>query len=54
MPAISVPCGFSQGLPVGFQIMGAAFSEPLVLRVAAAYEGATAWRQRRPSLQAVG
>ena len=53
MPAISVPCGFSQGLPVGFQIMGAAFSEPLVLRVAAAYEGATAWRQRRPSLQAV-
>src|SRR5262249_16903778 len=39
MPAISVPCGFSQdGLPVGLQIMGAAFAEPLVLQVAAAYE----------------
>jgi aspartyl-tRNA(Asn)/glutamyl-tRNA(Gln) amidotransferase subunit A len=53
MPAISVPCGFSQGLPVGLQIMGAAFGEPLVLRVAAAYETATEWRQRRPSLRAV-
>jgi len=53
MPAISVPCGFSDGLPVGLQIMGAAFSEPLVLRLAAAYEAATDWRQRRPSLQTV-
>jgi aspartyl-tRNA(Asn)/glutamyl-tRNA(Gln) amidotransferase subunit A len=54
MPAISVPCGFSGGLPVGLQIMGAAFAEPLVLRVAAAYEAATDWRHKHPSLQAVG
>jgi aspartyl-tRNA(Asn)/glutamyl-tRNA(Gln) amidotransferase subunit A len=53
MPAISVPCGFAQGLPVGLQIMGAAFAEPVVLRVAAAYEAASEWRQRRPTLQAV-
>jgi aspartyl-tRNA(Asn)/glutamyl-tRNA(Gln) amidotransferase subunit A len=50
MPAISVPCGFSSGLPVGLQIMGPAFAEPMVLRVAAAYEAATAWRARRPPL----
>jgi aspartyl-tRNA(Asn)/glutamyl-tRNA(Gln) amidotransferase subunit A len=48
MPAISVPCGFSEGLPVGWQIMGPAFAEPLLLRVAAAYEAATPWRDMRP------
>jgi aspartyl-tRNA(Asn)/glutamyl-tRNA(Gln) amidotransferase subunit A len=48
MPAISVPCGFANDLPVGLQIMGPAFSEPLVLRVAAAYEQAHDWRLRRP------
>jgi aspartyl-tRNA(Asn)/glutamyl-tRNA(Gln) amidotransferase subunit A len=47
MPAISVPCGFSAGLPVGLQIMGPAFAEPLVLQVAAAYEAATDWRRHK-------
>jgi aspartyl-tRNA(Asn)/glutamyl-tRNA(Gln) amidotransferase subunit A len=50
MPAISVPCGFSDGLPVGLQIMGPAFSEALVLRVAAAYEAACEWRGLRPPI----
>src|SRR5438477_145144 len=49
MPAISLPCGFSDGLPVGLQIMGPAFAEALVLRIAAAYEAATPWRQSRPA-----
>jgi len=53
MPAISVPCGFSQpdGLPVGLQIMGPAFTEPLILRVAAAYESANDWRHQRPEVR---
>jgi aspartyl-tRNA(Asn)/glutamyl-tRNA(Gln) amidotransferase subunit A len=50
MPAISVPCGFSEGLPVGLQIMAPAFAEPLLLQVAAAYESATSWRSERPPL----
>jgi aspartyl-tRNA(Asn)/glutamyl-tRNA(Gln) amidotransferase subunit A len=49
MPAISVPCGFSGGMPVGLQIMGPAFGEPVVLRAAAAYAAATPWRGRRPA-----
>ncbi len=50
IPAVSVPCGFSEGLPVGLQIMGRAFDEERVLQVAAAYERATDWHARRPSI----
>src|SRR5499427_5693108 len=48
LPAISVPCGFTQsGLPIGLQIAGRHWREDLVLRVAHAYEQATAWHKRR-------
>jgi len=48
---ISLPCGFDgQGLPVGLQIMGPAFGEEKILRVAHAYEQATDWHRRRPTL----
>jgi aspartyl-tRNA(Asn)/glutamyl-tRNA(Gln) amidotransferase subunit A len=48
LPAISVPCGFTEsGLPIGLQIAGAHWREDLVLRVAQAYEQATAWHKRR-------
>jgi len=50
-PAISVPCGFtSDGLPVGLQIVGPRFADATVLRVAAAYEMAAPWIERRPAL----
>jgi aspartyl-tRNA(Asn)/glutamyl-tRNA(Gln) amidotransferase subunit A len=52
MPAASVPCGFVDDLPVGLQIMGPAFAESLVLRVARAYERANTWHARRPILEA--
>jgi|YelNatPaOPRAMG01_1025707.scaffolds.fasta_scaffold00484_29 aspartyl-tRNA(Asn)/glutamyl-tRNA(Gln) amidotransferase subunit A len=47
---ISVPCGFVRKLPVGLQIIGPAFGEESVLRVAHAYEQATAWHKERPAL----
>jgi aspartyl-tRNA(Asn)/glutamyl-tRNA(Gln) amidotransferase subunit A len=51
LPTISVPCGFSAaGLPIGLQISGNHLSEPTVLALAHAYEQATAWHTRRPSL----
>ncbi len=52
MPAASVPCGFSAGLPVGLQVMGPAFGEPMVLRVARAYEAATSWSRQPAGLAA--
>lgn len=50
VPAVSVPCGFADGLPVGMQIIGKAFDESTVLRVAHAYEQNTEHHKRRPEL----
>jgi len=51
LPTISVPCGFSSsGLPIGLQISGNHFAETTVLALAHAYEQATNWHTRRPSL----
>ena len=48
---LSLPCGFDgAGLPIGLQVMGPAFGEEAVLRVAHAYEQATEWHRRRPAL----
>jgi aspartyl-tRNA(Asn)/glutamyl-tRNA(Gln) amidotransferase subunit A len=47
---ISVPCGFSEGMPVGLQIVGPALGESAILQVAYQYEQATDWRQQKPAL----
>ena len=49
VPSISVPCGFDRkGLPIGMQLIGDEMRESLLLRIAAAYEGATSFQRRRP------
>ncbi len=50
IPGISVPGGFSNGLPIGLQIMGPALGEGTILRIAYAYEQATEWHLVRPKL----
>jgi aspartyl-tRNA(Asn)/glutamyl-tRNA(Gln) amidotransferase subunit A len=51
LPAISVPCGFSgTGLPIGMQVVGRAFDEPTVFKVADAYQRLTDWHLRVPEI----
>jgi len=50
VPAMSMPCGFDNGLPVGMQIIGKPFDETTMLRAAYAYEQSTDWHKRRAAL----
>src|SRR5260370_39954796 len=53
LPAISIPCGFTKaGLPIGLQIAGPPWREDIVLRLASAYEEATAWHKPKPGILA--
>lgn len=45
-PALSIPCGFHDGLPIGMQIVGRYFDEPVVFGVADAYQQLTDWHLR--------
>ncbi len=48
VPAISIPAGFCNSLPIGMQIIGKPFSEEMLLRIAFTYEQATDWHKRKP------
>ena len=50
LPGLSLPCGFVDGLPVGMQLIGKAYDEATLLRIAYTYEQAHAWHKQRPSL----
>ena len=50
LPAMSVPCGFSDGLPVGLQLIGPHLAEARLLNIAHAYQQATDWHKQRPAL----
>ncbi len=49
LPAMSIPCGFSRlGLPIGMQIVGKRFGEPVIFKVGDAYQRITDWHTRNP------
>jgi aspartyl-tRNA(Asn)/glutamyl-tRNA(Gln) amidotransferase subunit A len=51
LPALSLPCGFSSGgLPIGLQLIARPWAEAKILQAAYAYEQATEWHRRKPSL----
>lgn len=50
IPGLNVPCGFSQGLPVGLQIIGPQFKEERLFQIGYAYEQVTEFYKQKPKL----
>jgi aspartyl-tRNA(Asn)/glutamyl-tRNA(Gln) amidotransferase subunit A len=50
LPGASIPCGFTEGLPVGLQLIGPAFSEATVLNFAHQYQQKTDWHLQAPGM----
>jgi len=49
-PAIVVPAGFVEGLPIGLMVTGPLYKEERILQAAGAFEAASEWRNRHPAL----
>jgi aspartyl-tRNA(Asn)/glutamyl-tRNA(Gln) amidotransferase subunit A len=50
LPALSLPCGFADGLPVALQLAGRAFTENNLLAIGVEYQRRTDWHRRRPKV----
>jgi aspartyl-tRNA(Asn)/glutamyl-tRNA(Gln) amidotransferase subunit A len=50
LPALSLPCGFADGMPIGIQLVGRPFSENTLLSIGKAFQERTDWHKRRPPL----
>jgi aspartyl-tRNA(Asn)/glutamyl-tRNA(Gln) amidotransferase subunit A len=48
IPAMSLPCGFVNGLPVGLQLMAKPFNEAVLMNAGMFYQSATDWHKRTP------
>ena len=51
LPAISIPCGFHQGLPIGLQLIGPRYSDYRILALAKQYQKNTEYHQKIPSIK---
>ena len=50
LPALSIPCGFANGMPMGLQLVGTPFSENLLLAIGKTFQERTDWHKRRPTI----
>jgi aspartyl-tRNA(Asn)/glutamyl-tRNA(Gln) amidotransferase subunit A len=50
LPALSLPCGFDQGMPIGLQLVGRPLAEATLFRLGHAYEEAAEWYKAEPTL----
>jgi aspartyl-tRNA(Asn)/glutamyl-tRNA(Gln) amidotransferase subunit A len=50
LPALSLPCGFADGMPIAIQLVGRAYSENLLLTIGKFFQERTDWHKRRPAL----
>jgi aspartyl-tRNA(Asn)/glutamyl-tRNA(Gln) amidotransferase subunit A len=48
LPALSIPCGFADGMPMGLQLVGSPFSENMLLAIGKTFQDHTDWHKRRP------
>ena len=48
LPALSLPCGFAEGMPLGIQLVSRPFTENLILSIGLEYQRQTDWHRRRP------
>ena len=49
LPALSIPCGFADKLPVAIQVVGAPFSENTLIAVGKEFQNRTDWHRQRPT-----
>jgi aspartyl-tRNA(Asn)/glutamyl-tRNA(Gln) amidotransferase subunit A len=52
LPALSLPCGFANGMPMGLQLVGTPFSENMLLAIGKTFQDRTDWHKRRPPVAA--
>lgn len=52
LPALSLPCGFANGMPMGLQVVGPPFSENMLLAIGKTFQERTDWHKRRPPVAA--
>jgi aspartyl-tRNA(Asn)/glutamyl-tRNA(Gln) amidotransferase subunit A len=50
LPALSIPCGFANGMPMGLQLVGPPFSENMLLAIGRTFQERTDWHKRRPPI----
>jgi aspartyl-tRNA(Asn)/glutamyl-tRNA(Gln) amidotransferase subunit A len=48
LPALVLPCGFAENLPVALQVVGAPYSENLLLAIGREFQNSTDWHKKRP------
>lgn len=50
LPALSLPCGFADGMPIAIQLVGRPYTENTLLAIGKAFQERTDWHRRRPPL----
>jgi len=48
LPALVLPCGFAEGMPIAIQLVGRAFTESMLLAIGKEFQSRTDWHKRRP------
>jgi aspartyl-tRNA(Asn)/glutamyl-tRNA(Gln) amidotransferase subunit A len=50
LPALSLPCGFADGMPIAIQLVGPAFSENMLIAMGKEFQSRTDWHRKRPKV----